>query len=479
MRRGWNNRSNPLGIVLPIIIAIIVLIIIVKVVASNLGSKTTSDNSDGAIAHALVTPKADAKMSIYMSSDTSNELKWPTKFYPSDKLLRVTSGDGDITIEGSTSKIWIEGLTEIAYNGKEGGKEWITLTNGYAWLDSPNGDLKAKLKFFSIELSPGAIAIINQNTRASNIYLLKGEATISGSASKTTITGGQMISILQSESSLSDLTSKVSPLDDFIKQSGIYNRRGWADVTVSSESSGIITGTGATTSGSGSSSGTTLTQGSAIRITYPEDEMTVDTETITIEGTISAGNISKISFGGRDATILAADKSFILKDFALKAPTNDIAYRVLDSNGISIQKGVITVNVSGKKPTIKKPDVVSYPVSSKSFSILAPVDNPHKTTEESVKIRGSFAPDLVKAIRVNSYQLQQFRAFGTSWTYNASIANGNMEEGVNEYLITYIGVDDTVLATSKIYIVKERAATNPQVSSATGTTATGSVTPKF
>jgi hypothetical protein len=207
--------------------------------------------------------------------------------------------------------------------------------------------------------------------------------------------------------------------------------------------------------------------------------MTVDTETITIEGTISAGNIAKISFGGRDATILAADKSFILKDFALKAPTNDIAYRVLDSDGISIQKGVITVNVSGKKPTIKKPDVVSYPVSSKSFSILAPVDNPHKTTEESVKIRGSFAPDLVKAIRVNSYQLQQFRAFGTSWTYNASIANGNMEEGVNEYLITYIGVDDTVLATSKIYIVKERAATNPSVSSATGTTATGSVTPKF
>lgn len=207
--------------------------------------------------------------------------------------------------------------------------------------------------------------------------------------------------------------------------------------------------------------------------------MTVDTETITIEGTISAGNIAKISFGGRDATILAADKSFILKDFALKAPTNDIAYRVLDSDGISIQKGVITVNVSGKKPTIKKPDVVSYPVSSKSFSILAPVDNPHKTTEESVKIRGSFAPDLVKAIRVNSYQLQQFRAFGTSWTYNASIANGNMEEGVNEYLITYIGVDDTVLATSKIYIVKERAVTNSPVSSATGTTATGSVTPKF
>ena len=285
-----------------------------------------------------------------------------------------------------------------------------------------------------------------------------------------------MISILQSEASLSDFTSKVSPLDDFIKQSGIYTRRGGSEILSTLGSSGIITGTGST-SGSGSSTGAISTQGSAIRITYPEDEMTVDTETITIEGTINAANVAKISFGGRDATILAADKSFILKDFALKAPTNDIAYRVLSNDGISIQKGVITVNVSGKKPTIKKPDVVSYPVSSKNFSILSPVDNPHKTTEESVKIRGSFAPDLVKAIRVNSYQLQQFRAFGTSWTYNASIVNGNMEEGVNEYLITYIGVDDTILATSKIYIVKERVVIPSPLSSATGSTATGSVTP--
>jgi hypothetical protein len=55
-----------------------------------------------------------------------------------------------------------------------------------------------------------------------------------------------------------------------------------------------------------------------------------------------------------------------------------------------------------------------------------------------------------------------------------------MEEGVNEYLITYIGVDDTILATSKIYIVKERAAaaTAPVVSGS-GTSSTGSVIPKL
>ena len=135
------------------------------------------------------------------------------------------------------------------------------------------------------------------------------------------------------------------------------------------------------------------------------------------------------------------------------------------------------MRLSTKKPTIKKPDVVSFPVSSKDFVILAPTDNPHKTTEESVKIRGSFAPNLVKYIRVNSYQLQQFKAFGTSWTYNASILNGNMEEGVNEYLITYYGADDKLLTSSKLYIVKEKPAPViiPEPVVATGSTAsTGS-----
>ena len=169
--------------------------------------------------------------------------------------------------------------------------------------------------------------------------------------------------------------------------------------------------------------------------------------------------MAKISFNGRDASILATDKSFILKDFALKEASTDILYRVTNTEGVIIQKGVLTVRLSTKKPVIKKPDVVNYPVSSKDFIILAPTSNPYKTVEESVKIRGSFAANLVKYIRVNSYQLQQFKAYSTNWTYNASILNGNMEEGVNEYLITYYGANDNLLMSSKLYIVKEKTPT--------------------
>ncbi len=77
---------------------------------------------------------------------------------------------------------------------------------------------------------------------------------------------------------------------------------------------------------------------------------------------------------------------------------------------------------------------------------------------------------------MNSYQLQQFKQFGTSWTYNASIENGNMEEGVNEYLITYYGPSDEILATSKVYIVKEKPA--PETPTQAPESGTGTTTPR-
>ena len=149
------------------------MIIIVKVFVSGSGSSGTKTSQGTTQVHALVTPKADAKMNIYMSADASKEVSGPTKLYPEDKMVRVTTGEGDISIEGSTSKVGIEALSEVHYSGKVDGKETIELANGYSWIDSPNGDLRASLKYFSVDLAPGAIAIINQNTRASNLYLLK------------------------------------------------------------------------------------------------------------------------------------------------------------------------------------------------------------------------------------------------------------------------------------------------------------------
>ncbi len=145
-----------------------------------------------------------------------------------------------------------------------------------------------------------------------------------------------MLSLLQSEATNPSLADKIAPLDDFIKQSGMYMRRGGAEL-LGSRASSVETGTGANiTTGTGTSAVTVTSE--PIRISYPEDEMTVDKDIIAIEGIISGSSVAKISFNGQEAKILTTDKSFILKDFALKDASTDILYRVTNTDGVIVQK---------------------------------------------------------------------------------------------------------------------------------------------
>lgn len=443
----------------------------------NIGGSSDANNADKSASgtpSVNILPGKDAKVSIYMSSDTQNEITGPTKMFSTDKMVRVTSGDSEIEIEGSTAKISIETLSELAYLGKITDLQTFELINGYVWMEAPNGDLGLNLKFFQAKFAPGSVIIASQNTRASNLYVLRGEAEVKTEGGSARVASGQMISLLQSETKNSNLADKIGALDDFVKQSSIFKRKNGdallATPDTTMNSSGAIVGTSSGSITTGSEIGA-----KAIVVSYPEDEQEVDTEKITIEGTISNPNVRKITFGKMEAKITTDGKAFSVKDYVLTEEMNDINYRVYDESGVQLEKDVITVKLTKKSVTQKKPDVVSYPVSSKDFKILSPAENPFKTTDSSVKIRGSFAPDLVKFIKVNNYQLQQFRQFGTSWTYNASIDNGNMEEGVNEYLITYYGTNDDVLYTSKIYIVKEKVA--PVTVPGAETPTTGSTTP--
>lgn len=88
-------------------------------------------------------------------------------------MVRVTSGESDVEIEGSLSKLSIESLSELSYKGLSEGAHSFELLNGYVWMETPNGDLTLKMKFFDSKFAPGSVVLANQNTRASNIYVLK------------------------------------------------------------------------------------------------------------------------------------------------------------------------------------------------------------------------------------------------------------------------------------------------------------------
>ncbi len=437
----------------------------------NLGaSNATTEATKAAAGTASVNilPAKDAKVSIYMSSDSQNEITGPTKMFPTDKMVRVTNGESEVEIEGSTAKISIETLSELSYKGKVTEQQTFELLNGYVWMDTPNGDVSLNLKFFSTKFAPGSIIIASQNTRASNLYVIKGEAEVKTEGGTARVASGQMISLLQSETKNTNLGDKLAPLDDFVKQSSIFKRKDGATLLAASDSA-TVDASGAITD----NSTVPTVSNKVISITYPEDQMMVDNEKISVEGKILSPNVKRLTIGKQEAKILVDQNTFSIKEYLLTDVVNFINYQAFDAAGGVVETGVVTVNLNKKKVTTKKPDVINYPVSSKDFKVLFPSENPYKTTDTAVKIRGSFAPDLVKFIKVNNYQLQQFKQFGTSWTYNASIDNGNMEEGVNEYLITYYGTDDSILYTSKIYIVKEKAA--PVVLPWLETPATGTI----
>ena len=130
--------------------------------------------------------------------------------------------------------------------------------------------------------------------------------------------------------------------------------------------------------------------GKDIIITYPKDETTVDESSIDITGNIGDARIVKVTFNEKDAAINLAERSFILKGFTLTNDINDIVYKTFDKDAALVSKGMMTVYLSkgAKKEEEKKATVTTYPLSDKDFRIVAPAENPYKTTDNVVRIEG-------------------------------------------------------------------------------------------
>jgi hypothetical protein len=188
------------------------------------------------------------------------------------------------------------------------------------------------------------------------------------------------------------LTDKINPLEDFFKQSNLFiKHNGSAYLSAGSDSSlslsGTLSGTGITASGS-------ILQNTGMKrdiiITYPQDEGTSDTQSIDITGNIGDGRIVKVTFNEKDAAINVAEKSFILKGYQLTNEVNDIVYKTFDKDASLVSKGTFTVYLSKKvkKDEENKATVTTYPLSDKDFRIVAPAENPYKTTDNVVRIEG-------------------------------------------------------------------------------------------
>ena len=440
-----------LSYILPLFAAIIILVLIVKAFFGSSGSGNPANSGD----FVNVTPKSEnSEIYVYMSGDSKKQISGETKLFTTDTKLEVKSGDADITLVGDTSKISADKLAELAYHGTVDTKKEFELASSYIWVEANSGNLSFKLKNFTANPESGAVFALYQNAVGSNLYVLKGSVAVATESSSTTVGLGQMVTVLSNEAKTAKLPEKITPIDDFFKTTDIFVKHNGGNYLTSSNASGSVTASGSLQSASGTTSSNANEK--AILFTYPEDEMSVTTATIDIEGKIGSAT-TKVTLNDKAAEINKSEKSFSFKGFSLPSAENNIVYRAYDENGIIIAKGVLTVNSSAKKgeSTENKPTVTSYPVSDKDFKITSPTENPYKTNEDVVRIQGQLAKGVVKYITINGYRLSKFSQYSSSWYYFANKDFGTLNEGINLYEIKYYGENDNLLSTGMFTIVKE------------------------
>ena len=171
--RSVRNKSL-LSFGLPILVAAVIVIIIVRALFSSKGTAVVRDGTDSV----TVTPKGEnSEIYLYMSGDSKKKIDGEEKMFPTDNRLEVVSGDADMSIEGSTTKISADKLTEVAYHGKDAdGKHRFELLSSYLWVEANAEDTVFKLKSMEIRPAAGSVLALSQNAVGSNLYVLKGRA---------------------------------------------------------------------------------------------------------------------------------------------------------------------------------------------------------------------------------------------------------------------------------------------------------------
>lgn len=456
MRNERSARRNSLiSLAVPVAVAVIVLVVIIRALFS--GSSNDASTRAGTDSVTVVPKAENSEVFIYMSGDSKKQIEGEEKMFPTDNRLEVKSGDAELVIDGSPSKVYADRLTEVAYRGKGAdGTHAFELQSSYLWIEAGADDTSFKLKSFTVKPKTGSVIALSQNAVGSNVYVLKGSADVTAEASTASVGVNQMVTVLTSEAKTVKLPDAIKPIDSFFRTETVY---------VKHDGDRYLLVSGVPGEGSGSTlSGASLTlspsSARAIVITSPEDEASLETSSVDIEGKITNASITKVTINDKEAKIDTAAASFSFKAFPLPENANNLVYKAFDKDGTVLVKNVLTVYSSGKKTQAQetsKPTVTTYPISDKDFRIVAPTENPYKTTENVVRMEGRLTKGTVKYITINGFRLSKFTQFGTYWYYFANKDYGTMNDGINTYEIKYYGENDEVVKTSQFIIVKETA----------------------
>ncbi len=405
----------------------------------------------------LIDKSTGSTLSVYLTSTIKKSIDGEEKLFDTDLKAEVESGEWGFHSQDGGLTWFISIHWALSYLGKDTSRDKIELVNGTSWIE---GNSSSVIKLKNITLFPveASVCIGIQNNQWSTVYVLKGKINAQVWSTTISLGAGKKITILNSEVKMPglNLDDKIEIIDDSIRADDFFIRHGGNDLLQSIKNIPNVTSTGKIISNTGTIIGTIGTSDQDLQIMSPAHESISSKNTFDVSGVIKNSSVSKVTINNKEASVSPVDGTFVYKDFRIDNEINDIIYKGYDTSNNLISKWFITVYASAKSiENMQKPMVTSYPINDKLFSIVAPKENPYKTTENIVRIEGIVPIDTVKSITINDFKLTKFRPLSTDWYYFANKDYNTMNEGINLYKIRYYDANDKMISEQLFTIVKE------------------------
>lgn len=307
------------------------------------------------MSYAYVAPATgDAKVYIQKRGDKRDEVTTNAQVLE-NQLVQIDEGTGSFTLANSQTSAHLNTATKLRYIGQEGVSHVVRLENKEMWVKISEPDLKIDLVNYQILPSGDSVFDISKNNLFTTVTVLSGMVTVRNENYTGEITAGKQVQI-QSFKTLEESFESLALISNEFRLSDWYVLNNGAQYETTAAQ------TNATTSGI-AQSGISGSTGAPILFEFPQDEATVESATITVQGRILSTLVSRITIGSQVAQIDYANNTFSLPELTLEQKQNELIYRAYSADGNLIHKGVLTVYLS------------QAPASSGSASDLATADN--------------------------------------------------------------------------------------------------------
>lgn len=372
-----------------------------------------------------MTPEDSGTVSVGLEGGLLQRAEDQVSLYPDDRVVTASTAHASLSLFDGTTVRLDEGTSVTIRISEEGetssdASVWeIFVEEGRVWVRVP-ADAKTATRRVSTPFYTASIPLESDALLATDLLLVY-EASDEGIAVQSEENGdpayiaeGQATAIERAGETKAEIIDSRRAL-----RAGEIEH---AFVAASRSVSLQGQGSGGSASADDESGSSTLT------VTEPSQDASVAASTITVSGTVD-DSVSRVRINGYLATL---DDGTFEQELALDDEETTILVEALDENGIvleRVRRNVTRSNSSSGGGALASPKITTPAAQGQTYN----------TDATEIEIRGT-APMGTAGIVVNDYRLQLFREGDETWSYLASIALGNMRQGVNTYSV--VALDD-------------------------------------